>query len=178
MDRKKLSEILRNGDRERLDQAWSEAKAADDFAPLPSGQYIVRIVGGSATTAKSGTPGYKLTFKVLEGKFVGRLFWLDIWLTPAAMPMAKRDLMKVGVTSLAQLDRPLPPGIRCKVDLALRRDEGTEYNRVRSFEVLGIDPPQVDPFAPENKVSSAAVAEQFPFGANVDPSGPYRDERR
>ena len=57
--------------------------------------------------------------------------------------MAKRDLAKLGVTALEQLERPLPPGIRCKVKLALRRDDdGTEYNRVKTFEVVGIDPPE------------------------------------
>ena len=63
--------------------------------------------------------------------------------------MAKRDLAKLGVTALEQLERPLPPGIRCKVKLALRRDDdGTEYNRVKHFEVVGIDPPELDAFAP------------------------------
>jgi len=32
--------------------------------------------------------------------------------------MSKRDLAKLCVTSLDQLDQPLPPGIRCKVKLA------------------------------------------------------------
>jgi hypothetical protein len=39
--------------------------------------------------------------------------------------------------------------MRCKVKLALRtNDDGTEYNSVRSFEVIGIDPPEADAFAP------------------------------
>ena len=35
-----------------------------------------------------------------------------------SLPMSKRDLAKLCVTSLDQLDQPLPPGIRCKVKLA------------------------------------------------------------
>ena len=65
--------------------------------------------------------------------------------------MAKRDLGKLGVTELTQLETPLPPGIRCSVKLALRKnDDGTTYNRVRGFDVLGIDDdPNADPdFAP------------------------------
>ncbi len=63
--------------------------------------------------------------------------------------MAKRDLGKLGVTALEQLERPLPPGIRCQVKLALRRDDdGNEYNRVKTFEVVGIDEPESDAFAP------------------------------
>ncbi len=149
--RPKLSDIL-NGGGANLRDAWASTKAAGDFAPLPGGTYVARIVSGELASAKSGTPGYKLTFKVLEGEHVGRQFWHDVWLTAAAMPMAKRDLGKLGITSLEQLEKPLPAGIRCGAKLTLRRgDDGAEYNRVRAFDVLGIDPPEVDPFAPESE---------------------------
>jgi hypothetical protein len=148
--RKSLSDILREGDRQSLSRAWGETQAAEDFAPLPSGEYVARIVGGELFTSKTkGTAGYKLAFRVLEGDHQGRQFWHDVWLTPAALPMVKRDLLKLGVNTLEQLERPLPPGIRCKVKLVLRKDDdGTENNRVRSFEVIGIDPPEQDTFAP------------------------------
>ena len=148
--RKSLSDILRAGDRQNLSQAWSEAQAAEDFAPLPAGEYVARIVSGELFTSRTkGTAGYKLAFKVLEGDHQGRQFWHDVWLTPAALPMTKRDLAKLGVTALEQLERPLPPGVRCRVKLALRRDdEGAEFNRLRSFEVIGIDEPEQDAFAP------------------------------
>lgn len=146
--RRKLSDIL-NGIEDSLRSAWANTAAASGFAPLPAGTYTARIVSGELVTAKSGTPGYKLTFKVLEGEHAGRQFWHDVWLTAAALPMAKRDLGKLGVTSLEQLEKPLPAGIRCKVKLALRRgDDGAEYNRVRSFDVVGVDKPEDDDFAP------------------------------
>jgi hypothetical protein len=150
MNRKSLSDILREGDRQNLSRAWGETEAAEDFAPLPSGEYVARIVGGELSASKTnGTPSYKLTFRVLEGDHQGRQFWHDVWLTPAALPMAKRDLAKLGVSALEQLERPLPPGIRCKAKVTLRKDDdGAEYNRVRSFEVIGIDTPEADAFAP------------------------------
>ena len=143
MTRKSLSDILHGSDREIITQQWGETKAAEDFVPLPSGEYVARIVGGELFTSKTkDTAGYKLTFKVSEGEFAGRYFWHDVWLTPAALPMAKRDLGKLGVTALEQLEGPLPPGIRCRVKLALRKDDdGNEYNRVKRFEVVGIDEP-------------------------------------
>lgn len=152
MERKKLSDILANGSKEALSQAWDRTIAAADFAPLPAGEYVAYVVSGELFTSKTkATAGYKLSFRVLEGEHAGRLFWDDLWLTPAALPMAKRDLGKLGVTSLDQLERPLPPGIRCKVKLVLRRDDdGTERNRVRSFEVVGIDSPEQDAFAPQS----------------------------
>ncbi len=76
-----------------------------------------------------------------EGDFEGRRAWCDFWLTPAALPMTKRDLAKIGVTGLEQLERPLPAGILIKGKLALRADdEGNETNRLVRFEFVGIEP--------------------------------------
>jgi hypothetical protein len=161
--RRRLSDIL-NGGGESLRSAWASTAAASDFAPLPAGTYVARIVAGELAAAKSGTPGYKLTFKVLEGEHAGRQFWHDVWLTAAALPMAKRDLGKLGITSLDQLEQPLPPGIRCKVKLALRRnDDGAEYNRVRSFEVLGIDKPEDDDFPPADNEGPKGGDDECPI---------------
>ena len=164
---KKLSEIL-NGGGNSLRDAWDTTEAASDFAPLPPATYTARIIGGELTTAKTGTPGYKLTFKVLEGELTGRQFWHDIWLTPAALPMAKRDLGKIGVTVLSQLENPLPPGIRCAAKLILRKDDdGTEHNRVRSFEVFGVDKLEDDDFAPA----------PLPTGGTPPPAEPLGDTK-
>jgi len=91
MNRKKLSDVLKNSDREELSRAWSEATAAQEFGPLPPGEYVAHIIEGAVSTAKTGTPSYKLTFRVAEGEFAGCQFWHDIWLTPQSIPMAKRN---------------------------------------------------------------------------------------
>lgn len=161
--RKSLSDILHQSEQETIRSAWQTAEAAEDFDTLPSGEYVARIISGELAASRTkGTPGYKLAFRVLEGDHEGRRFWHDIWLTPAAVSMAKRDLGKLGVTDLEQLEKPLPPGIRCRVKLALRRDDdGTEYNRVRTFEVVGIDPPEEDAFAPESQADDASTEDNF-----------------
>jgi hypothetical protein len=143
----KLSQILANSS---LTKQWQATKAAPDFAPLPPGEYVALLVAGELTTSRTNnTPGYKFTFEVNEGIYKGRHCWLDLWLTEAALPMTKRDLGKIGVTELEQLEKPLPGPIRCNVTLVLRRDDhGSEYNAVRRFEVTGIDVPEVDAFAP------------------------------
>jgi len=147
--KRSLVDILQQGTRDSLAQAWDQTEAADDFAPLPAGDYVCRAVSGELFTSKTNqTPGYKVTFRVLEGEHAGRQCWLDLWLTPSALPFAKRDLAKLGVCSLEQLERPLPQGMRCAVRVAIRRDDdGNQRNAVRRFEVIGTDPP--DPFAPD-----------------------------
>jgi hypothetical protein len=169
----KLSDILNEGDDNRLRQAWGETEAAEDFAPLPGGDYVARIIAGELCNSHSkSTPGYKLTFKVIEGEYTGRQFWYDIWLTPAALPMAKRDLGKLGVTSLEQLDNPLPSGMRCAVKLVLRKDDdGSEYNKVRRFDVIRIDEPEPDAFAPAESETSDAVADGDESGGDEQPEG-------
>jgi hypothetical protein len=147
---RKLSDILSNGAAHNLCQQWKETEAAVEFEALPTGEYVAHIIAGECINGRTNnTPGYRLTFRVLEGPYNGRQLWHDIWLTAAALPMAKRDLAKVGVNALEELDRPLPARIRCRVMLALWRDDnGAQFNRVRRFDVICIDTPEQDPFAP------------------------------
>lgn len=140
--RKKLADILRlNSDQNKLKDAWDRTAPADDFAPLPPGVYRCRVLSGELFNAKTGTPAVKLTFEVAQGDHEGRRVWHDVWLTDAAMPMTKRDLEKLGVTKLEQLEEPLPQGILADVTLALRKDDdGTERNRVKKFDMVGVEP--------------------------------------
>jgi len=149
--RKSLSEILPQHDLQSLAQTWQTTEAADDYGPLPAGEYLARILSGELFNSRTnGTPGYKLKFQIVEGEYAERQFWHDLWLTPAAMAMTKRELAKIGINTIQQLDEPVPPGIRCRVKLTLRReDDGTEHNRVSRMEFVGLDEAaQPDAFAP------------------------------
>jgi hypothetical protein len=170
MTRKSLSDILRNGDRENLSRAWDETEAAEEFSPLPSGDFVCRLIAADPFNAKTrGTPGVKLVFRVIEGEHKGRQIWHDCWLTPAALAQTKRDLVKLGVSSLEQLERPLPPGIRCRVKVVLRKDDdGAEFNRVRRFEVIGIDEPERDAFAPQDAPGLTPQAAEQSAGGEHD----------
>lgn len=162
----KLSDILRNVDKDRLQNAWNSTQAATDFGVLPAAEYVCHVTKGELETSRTNrTPGYKLEFTVMDGEHKGRKVWHDCWLTEAAMPQTKRDLGKLGVTSLDQLERPLPLGIRCRVRVVVRRDDdGNEHNRVRSFDVIGLDTPEVDPFAPNDSTPKVSQAESLAYG--------------
>jgi hypothetical protein len=181
--RKKLSDILRQtADRERLAQLWKETAAAGERGPLPPGEYEFRVLSGELFTSKGGTPGYKLTLEVTAGEYEGRRVWHDLWLTPAALPMTKRDLLKLGVPNLEenldQLDKPLPPGILLRGKLTLRRDDdGNEANRLVRFECVGVE--RGDAFEPKGDESDQEGTNEpdpFPFGANgAPPPGAYHE---
>jgi hypothetical protein len=148
--RRSLVDVLHGTTREALARQFDEAEAAGDMLPLPRGTYRCRVTDGELVTSKNGTPGFTLTFTVDDGDHKGRRLWHTAWLTEAAMPMSKRDLAKLGVTSLDMLDRPLPGGFVCDVKVALRvDDDGVERNRVVSFAVVDVlaDPTADDAFA-------------------------------
>jgi hypothetical protein len=179
----RLSDILsQSNGGGNIRDAWNNSTVAADFEPLPPGEYVARIVSGEIKKSRrNSTPGFSMTFEVIEpAEYAKRKFWHDCWLTPAAMPQTKRDLGKLGVTSLEQLENPLPRFIRCKCKLARRRDDdGNETNRLKSFDVLGIDPPDVDPFAPvavplvdPPGLDGAAVALSIPNDPAANPTTP------
>src|SRR5262249_54534031 len=104
------------------------------------------------------------------GDFEGRRAWCDFWLTPAGLPMTKRDLAKIGVTNLEQLEQPLPAGILIRGKLALRHDDdGNESNQLRRFEGIGIA--KGDAFEPADEPGQTSPDLSFDFGRNVVPSG-------
>lgn len=148
-ERKRLADILYVSEQERLRHAWQTKKAADDQRPLPIGDYRFRILSGELSSSKNGTPGYKLMLEVCDGEHAGRRIWHDVWLSEAAVPIAKRDLGKLGIESLEQLEQPLPDGIIISARVALRTgDDGKEFNRVVRFEFEGVEKSAPEPFAP------------------------------
>lgn len=177
--RRRLTDILNNGSADQLRNQWDRTEAAADFVPLPGGSYEAHVESVQLFNAKTGTPGVKIQFRVCDGEHTGRFVWHDAWLTPAALPQTKRDCAKLGLTTLDQLENAnVQPGrIRCKLRVALRRDDdGTERNHVRGFDLLGIDEPAAEPFAPtddtENVPSDADAGDtSFNFGGAAEPTG-------
>lgn len=170
--RRRLTDILANGQCGNLRDAWNQTEAAADFAPLPAGAYECHVHSVELFNARTGTPGVKIRFDVREGEHAGRALFHDCWLTPAALPQTKCDCLKLGLDSLDKLESAaVPPGrIRCKVRIALRRDDdGTERNRVTRFDVLRVDEPERDPFAPADGTDAGDAS--FDFGANAKLEG-------
>lgn len=132
-----------------LARQFDAADAAPERLPLPPGTYRCQLASGALITARTGTPGYELHFVVADGVHVGRRLWHRLWLTQNAMAMTKRDLNKLGITSLDMLHEPMPAGVVCEVRAALHVDDnGIERNQVTAFEVVAIlkDPTVDDAF--------------------------------
>jgi hypothetical protein len=175
--RKTFSDILSlDSEREKLARLWKETEAAKDRTPVPPGEYTFRILSGELFSSRQRTtPGYKLTLEVTEGEYTGRYVWHDLWLTPAALPMTKRDLAKIGVKNLDQLERPLPAGIMIRGKVALRHDDdGNDSNRLTRFECIGTEPGDV--FEPQGDVVEAGLGNNRPTDTAPSANGHGKPE--
>jgi len=178
--RKPLAGIVTgsSGSNNVLDQ-FDTIEAAEDFGPLPKGVYIALAVGGKIDKARTtGTDYYVVEFQVIEGTYARRRLWLRNYLTEAALQYAKRDLAKLGINTRAKLAAPFPANrMVCKLTVSLRQDDNkTEWNEITNFEVIRVQEPTVDPFAPKEDEPGDQSAEgkgdtSFPFGANATEEG-------
>lgn len=154
--RKPLTSVLGNsaGPLDTALSGFDSATAADEFGPLPKGSYVCLAVRGELTAAATGTPGYGVEFKVVEGKYSGRRLWRTWYLTPAAMAYTKRDLAKFGLDSRHKLEARFPADrMVFKVTVGVRTgDDGTQRNEVKQIELLRVQEPETDPFAPTDPV--------------------------
>jgi len=135
--RPRLRDIVR-GNAADFQRTWDTTEASSGFDPLPPGVYRCLISDGRLFTSKSNsTPGYKVTFQVIDPPHAGRKFWLDVWLSSKALGMAKGELAKLGIVSPDQLERPLSPGRTADVQVVQRTaDDGTTFNRVKTFKIV------------------------------------------
>jgi hypothetical protein len=137
--RPRLDDILTGGG-DDFNRLWDETAAADEFEPLPSGRYKCLLADGKLAESKAKrTPSYKLVFEVIEpAAFAGRKVFHDLWLTPKALAATKRDLAKLRIVTRQQLDQAPPTGIIADIKVALQTaNDGTEFNRVAAFKVIG-----------------------------------------
>ena len=69
--RRKLSEILNEGERSELSKRWNEAAATFDV--IPEGEYVARTVGGKLDKSRGGNPRFTVTFEISEGPYEGKI---------------------------------------------------------------------------------------------------------
>jgi hypothetical protein len=137
-EKRSLLESIRHASGETQPQSWADAwdttEAAGLYAPLPSGKYAALAKSGELGENRKGTPRYRVEFELLEGEHAGRRLGHEFYLTPAALPLSKRDLALLGIERPEQMGQSLRP-VRMVLRVALRvDDDGTEYNLVRGIE--------------------------------------------
>jgi hypothetical protein len=172
---RKLTDILQGHDLEELTRRFDHTEPAAELEPVPPGRYEVDFVDGEVRWSSRGTLGYTCKFEISAGDFRGQRLWHTLWLSDDAMAYSLRDLKKLGISSLAQMEQLVPPGIFCFVQVAMRTgDDGVQRNTVTRIYPGGVrsdtmaDPDFAGPPSPGNTPSS--VQAQRP-DANEGSSG-------
>lgn len=148
-------------------QIWDEVTAAQQYDALPSGLYEAEPTKREMFKAKSGTPGLKVTWRVVAGECEGRRVWQDLWLSAKALPYTKRVLAELRMTSP---DDPLPDGVICAVQVAKQQnDQGTAYNEVKRVKFLRVEE---NPFSPAALANTTAAPTMLANTTSTPTTGP------
>jgi hypothetical protein len=138
-----LSEIFNNAGGGGLD-AFDSTPPAPEMEPLPPGVYIAVVVHGELVQTRSGSDGYRVKFRIIEGPYAGRLAFRTWSFSERALPYARRDLGQFGLTTSAQLLASFPEvgrEYRVKLWVALQRgDNGHQYNDVKRVQLITVGP--------------------------------------
>lgn len=85
---------------------------------IPNGRFRCKIISTKFfNSSQKGTPGLKLTFRIIQGEYEGGLLWYDIWLTPKCRTRNGKHYGELGIE-----------GPRGEIDLDRTYDIWTESN--------------------------------------------------
>jgi len=115
---------------EEIAAAFEGMASAPRFGPVPSGEYVCRVIRGEFGRSSRGTPGFKVAFEVIEGEFANRRIWLDFWLTGPALAARERELRALGLTDRARMVENLPPIIAAVRVARRQNNKGVFFNEV------------------------------------------------
>lgn len=149
---------------------------AQDFAPLPTGEYPVIITDSEMKPTKRGDGQYlELTFQVIDGPSKGRLVWARLNLenpSPKAVEIAQRDLSAicaaVGHTVVLTDSQKLhnrPLVIRVEFVPAGPKNQ-RDGNEVKAYKRLEGAVPQASPFAQAPGAAAPAPSNEPPSWMN------------
>ncbi|HBG28609.1 MAG TPA: hypothetical protein DDX75_16095 [Phycisphaerales bacterium] len=119
----------------------NNVEPADDFEPIPAGEYTAVIVNSEMKPTKDGKGNYlELQFEIIDGEYKGRLLWSRLCLenhNDTAVKIAKSQLADIckAIGVLTPRDsielHNLP--IRIKVAVKKRSDNGELTNEVKKY---------------------------------------------
>ena len=149
-------------------------KPQDSFDPIPAGMYQAMIEDSEVVPTKSGSGQMlKLTWKVIDGEFKGRLVFDRLNIqnqNPKAEEIGQRQLSTlchaVGVLQLKTSEQL--HGIPCTIKVIVRKDESGQYadqNEVKDYRSIdGVAQVQrtTVPVAPESGTQPAKSAKAAP----------------
>lgn len=86
----------------RLD--FSKIKEAQDFPPLPDGEYLCRVNEIEHSATLYGTEVWILQLGVLKGKFIGRHIFSEMRFSVSTYPRVKLICFRLGLDVSGEID--------------------------------------------------------------------------
>lgn len=153
-----------------INQDLSNIKA-DNFAPLPEGEYPAHIVGSEVTYSKAGDQMLTFTYAILEGDHQGRLVFDRHMLTGSEKAVEIGAKRLKGLASAVGLPNPnyvgdsaelhgRPLTIKLKIEKGQNGYE--DQSRISAFKPLAQGPGQAPAMAPGAMPPPPAPAYQVP----------------
>lgn len=149
---------------------------AEDFSPIPVGEYPMHIVDSEVKPTRAGTGHYaELTFEVLDGQYKGRRVWVRLNLdnpNPKAVEIAQRELSAIchatGKLQINDTQELHYKPMLCRVDIE-QREGYAPSNVVKSYKALEGAAAGAVGNAPAPQQSTAPTAAATPASPSSPP---------
>lgn len=122
----------------------ADVPPADDFSPIPPGEYKVEITDSKINPTKNGTGNMlKLTMRVLDGQYAGRLLWDRLNIqnqNQKAQEIALRTLSSIchAIGRMNVQDSSQLHNIPMIATVAIKADEGySPSNQIKAYKSAG-----------------------------------------
>lgn len=76
---------------------FDQVNDAEDYSPLPDGQYLCELVEVEEATTRDGNEWWKLRFEVLKGEYQGRRIFDSLFFSDKALKRVKLILNRLGL---------------------------------------------------------------------------------
>jgi hypothetical protein len=132
------------------DIPWDElmdAAAGSDFAPIPQGDYDVKIIETEATKSSTDKPMWKVTCQVMNGPHEGRKIWTQQTLTmdnEDALNVFFRQMAAAGLTGEFFRTKPTNEriaealmGRQFRAKVTIREWQGVPRNNIKQWNPMG-----------------------------------------
>ena len=124
-----------------------DAAGDSDFAPIPQGDYDVKIVNTEATKSSTDKPMWKITTQVLNGPHEGRKIFTQQTLTmdnPDALNIFFRQMAAAGLTGEFFKTKPSNEriaealmGRQFRAKVTIREWQGVPRNNIKAWNPMG-----------------------------------------
>ena len=122
---------------------WDIVPDAEDFSPVPAGEYPTKIVECTEEVPKSGNEFFKLKHEILEGEYKGKFVFDTLFFSEAALKRVKLVCSRIGIktTGTTELEPKMFIGKKCIIDVIIESyDDDGKTKKSNKVSFAGYKP--------------------------------------